>query len=78
MKRKCSDCGKSISQERLEAIPETEYCANCKEIVYKGDIICARCKHRHVCRFGDIENHPNNCDEFKRDWDVKLIKRKDI
>jgi DnaK suppressor protein len=27
----CSDCGESISAQRLEAIPETTHCVNCAD-----------------------------------------------
>jgi hypothetical protein len=48
-----------------------------KEIVYRGDILCARCIQRHICRFGGIEEveSTGKCEEFKRDFDV-IYKRK--
>ena len=57
-----------------------------KKVVYKDDIICARCQWREVCRFGGwlVDEHMDNiiktkkCEEFKRDWNVILRKRKDI
>ena len=33
---KCELCGKEIGQERLEALPYTTYCVNCKALVEKG------------------------------------------
>jgi len=47
-----------------------------KEVVYKGDIICARCVHREICRFGDVLD-TGKCEEFKRDWNViyKRVKK---
>lgn len=33
---KCEVCGREIGQERLEALPYTTYCVNCKALVEKG------------------------------------------
>jgi RNA polymerase-binding protein DksA len=33
---KCEVCGQEIGQERLEALPYTTYCVNCKALVEKG------------------------------------------
>jgi len=48
---------------------------NQKEIAYKSDILCARCKFRFTCRGlnGPMWNKTGKCDEFKRDWTVKLL-----
>lgn len=28
---RCFDCGENISEARLEALPDTEYCVNCSD-----------------------------------------------
>jgi len=33
---KCEVCGRDIGRERLEALPYTTYCVNCKALVEKG------------------------------------------
>ena len=33
---KCEVCGQDIGRERLEALPYTTYCVNCKALVEKG------------------------------------------
>jgi RNA polymerase-binding protein DksA len=33
---KCEVCGREIGQERLEALPYTTYCVDCKALVEKG------------------------------------------
>lgn len=50
------------------------------QFAYKDDILCARCANRNICRFGHLEEVEDmgKCDEFKRDWNVKLVRRKEI
>lgn len=48
-----------------------------KEIVYRGDILCARCLYRNCCRFGTIPQGENrkDCDEFERDKNIIYSKQ---
>ena len=47
-----------------------------KETVTIHDVLCARCLHRHTCRGigGPVDNGINKCNEFKRDFNVKLVR----
>lgn len=36
---KCETCGNEIAAERLEALPYTSHCLNCKELMEKGIVV---------------------------------------
>lgn len=51
-----------------------------KTIVYKYEVLCARCKHRETCRGigGPVWTDSKKCDEFQRDWNMILRNEKKL
>ena len=37
----CIECGRKISKQRLDALPETEYCVKCSPITRNMDTVCS-------------------------------------